>query len=290
MPALLSYGLDKLLFRSLINGLEQLNAKSNEITRWRIDSEKKIEGKDLFSALLEASDPETGNHFTQKELVSEVGLFIVGGTDTTITGTSATLFYILHDPDVYQRLQEEVRGTFVEEEEILIGPKLTSCKLLMGCIQESMRLSPPVPSLLPREVLGGGILVEGELFPQGVDISVPHYAMHHDPEYYPEPFAFKPERFIDQGQAGAQAAFCAFGVGRTSCIGKYLAYQEMQLILARLLWRFDMRILPGSKLGEGSGRTGSLRSRESEFQLYDRFVSMHKGPLVQFRMRSDTRK
>lgn len=56
-----------------------------------------------------------------------------------------------------------------------------------------MRLSPAVGALLPREILEGGLIVDGEYFPAGVDIGVPIYSVHHHEAYYPEPFEFKPE-------------------------------------------------------------------------------------------------
>ena len=289
MPMLLKCGLDKLLFRSLITGIQQLNSKSQEITDWRVKQENIPVGTDLFSSLLQSRDPETGAKLSHKELVSEAGLFIVAGTDTTITGITATIFYLLHHEGILDRVQREIWDKFDDLEHIRIGSRLSSCELLVSCIQEALRLSPPVPSLLPREILRGGIIIDGEFFSQGVDIAVPHYAIQHDPRYYPEPFSFKPERWMQSvgtsDEDHLNNAYCVFGTGRTSCIGKYLACQEMQLVIARLVWQFEMRILPGSSLGGGTGKAGSLRGKRAEFQLYDRFVSMHKGPMVQFRSR-----
>ena len=115
-------------------------------------------------------------------------------------------------------------------------------------------MSPPIPSILPREVLPGGISIDGEYIPAGVDVGVPHYAIHHNDKYFPESFSYKPERWLPGFGFDiplARSTFTPFGVGRTSCVGQYLAYQEMSLILARLVWQFDMRIQMGSTLGEG---------------------------------------
>jgi cytochrome P450 len=145
-------------------------------------------------------------------------------------------------------------------------------------------------------VLPGGLVIEDECIPAGIDVGVPHYAIHHNPEYYPDSFAYRPERWLGGGQGGftdadvakAQSAFTAFGVGRTSCIGRYLAYQEMQLLIARLLFAFDMRLDESSTLGEGGPGKGWGRHRKGEYQLLDRFVSMQDGPMVQFRPRAVT--
>lgn len=68
-------------------------------------------------------------------------------------------------------------------------------------------------------------------------------------------------------------------------MGQYLAYQEIGIILARMIWLYEMRLKPGSSLGEGSEGLGWGRGRKGEFQLYDKFTSSHEGPLVEFRHR-----
>jgi helvolic acid biosynthesis cytochrome P450 monooxygenase len=72
----------------------------------------KIAEKDLFSALLEAKDPKTGQRLIQPQLISEGSLLIVAGTDTTITGTTSTFLYLLNHPSALARLQQEVRNAF----------------------------------------------------------------------------------------------------------------------------------------------------------------------------------
>ena len=327
MPGLLRFGIDKLLFSELIEGTHQMNALSKSVSDWRVAQGKTLAQRDLFAALLEAKDPETGRGFTHEELISEAGLLIIGGSDTTITAITANIFYLLHYPSALSRLQQEIRGTFSDVETIRIGPQLSSCRYLLACIDETMRLSPSIGSLLPREVLPGGIIIDDEWFPPGIDIGVPHYTLHHNEAYFPDSFAYKPERWLGgepslkpditdipssgaaTGQfedwlagapnatksnnadtpeadlALAQSAFTPFGVGRTSCIGKYLAYQEMSLVLARMVWLYDMRIQPGTTAGEGNAKMGWGRTRKNEFQLLDRFVSMHSGPMVEFRSR-----
>ena len=287
MPSLLRLGLDKLLFRPLIEGTKQLGELSKSITDWRVAQGDTLEGQDLFSHLLRARDPETGKCFSHDELVAEASLFIVGGTDTTITAISATLFYLLKNPAALRRVQSEVRETFSNAREICMGPRLEGCTYLTACIEESLRICPPTGSLLPREVLPGGIKIDDEVFPAGTDIGVPHYALHHNEEYYPNPFQYHPERWIGGDVETVRSAFAAFGVGRTACIGKHLAYQEMRLVLGRMLWSFDMQFVGESVDGgtKDRRRDGVGKLVEEEFRTLDRFVSMHEGPMVRFRAR-----
>lgn len=89
-------------------------------------------GKDLFSALLEAKDPETDQGLTEAELISEARLLAVARTDNTITGTTSTLFYLLENRNAFSDIE--------------------NCRFLTACIDKSMRLTPPIGFLLPREV------------------------------------------------------------------------------------------------------------------------------------------
>ena len=294
MPFLFKFHLHRVLLRPLANGIKQLKTLSDETTKWRMAQGDRLTGKDLFSALLEAKDPETGHGFAQSELISEAGLLIIGGTDTTITGTTSTIFYLLNNPSALARLQHEIRTEFSEVEDIRIGPQLEKCRFLTSCITESLRLTPPVGSLLPREVLPGGITIDGELFPPGTDIGVPHYALHHSEDEFSAPFEFQPERWLNKPsphgqeslpstgtlQTQGHPAFTPFGVGRTSCIGKHLAYQEMSLVLARVVWLYDMRTAPSPSAAK---RTVSSAK---QFPTLDRFVSAHDGPMVQFMPRN----
>lgn len=295
MPFLLKLQLDQLVFRKLAQGTRRFQALSKSISDWRIaQGSSPGPTRDLFSHLLDATDPETGRGYTTEELVAEAGILIVGGSGTTATTLTSTIFYLLHYPRTLETLQGEIRARFRDDdvEEIRIGTRLTSCRYLFACLDEAMRLSPAIGAMLPREILPGGLTVDGHHFPAGVDVGVSSYSIHHDERYYPDAFTFNPERWLsvedgspDPALNLARSAFCPFGVGRTSCVGKYLAYQEISIALARMLWLFDMRLQPGSTLGEGHWDMGEGRTRKAEFQLYDKFVSTHEGPMVQFRPR-----
>ncbi len=294
MPAILRLRLDRLLFRKLYKAQKQFQALSRAQSDWRM-KQRDPAIKDLFSNLLEARDPMTLSALTKEELIAEAGILIVAGSDTVATTMTATLFYCLHYPPTLTRLQDEIRSVFADVEEIQSSQRLDSCHYLRACLNETMRLSPPVGALLPREILAGGLTVDNQYFSEGIDIGVPHYALHHNELYYPDPFVFKPDRWIvstDPNQeksseaavAAAQAAFCAFSVGRFGCVGKTVAYAEMSVILARIFWLYDMR-LRGST-GEGCTSLGKSRERKNEFQTWEGFTSTHEGPMVEFKRRT----
>jgi len=250
--------------------------------------------KDFFFYLLNARDPETGKGFTPQELWGESNLLIIAGSDTTSTALASAFFYLTHNPRTLVRLCEEVRGKFGDVEEIVAGKALNECLYLRAVIDEGMRLSPPVGGILPREVLPGGIEIDGVHVPEGIVVGTPHYTLHHNPAYFPAPFSFRPERWIAGSSAEvttesvslAQSAFCPFSVGPRGCIGKGLAYAELMESLARVVFMYDMKLADGSTVGEGSLDAEWGRQRKEEYQLRDSFTSLKDGPYVQFRERA----
>jgi len=250
--------------------------------------------KDFFYYMLNAKDPETGKGFTTPELWGESNLLIIAGSDTTSTALASAFFYLVHNPEKLEKLSKEIQSTFLDVEEITAGPTLNSCTYLKAVIDEGMRLSPPVGGMLPREVLPGGLDIDGLHIPAGIVIGTPHYSLHHNPAYYPSPFSFTPERWIPNSApeitkdavALAQSAFCPFSVGPRGCIGKGLAYVELMTALARTVWLYEMRKVEGLNVGEGRENEEWGRRRAGEYQLRDSFTSMKDGPYVEFRQRS----
>jgi cytochrome P450 len=205
---------------------------------------------------------------------------------------AATLFYLVRNSRALAQVTAEVRSKFDNVEDIHQGPQLTSCTYLRACIDEAMRLSPSVGGLLPREVLTGGITIDGERIPAGIVVGTPHYTIHHNAAYYPDPFSYVPERWIpgngidERNVALAHSAFCPFSIGPRGCIGKGLAYIEMTITLARLLFLYDVRRAQGI-VDPGEGKLGAEfgRHRPGEFQLVDTFTSLKSGPMIELRRR-----
>lgn len=287
------YHLDKLLFRNIAAGRQRYMQYSKAQVAERTKSGLDVDRKDFFYHLLKAKDPESGKGFAPAELWGESNLLIIAGSDTTSTALAAAFFYLTHNPSTLQKLTAEIRSAFTDVEEIAIGPTISGLQYLRACIDEAMRLSPSVGGLLPRQVLHGGMEVEGKFIPEGTIVGVPHYAIHHNPVYFPEPFQYKPERWIVGSEPGitaetvatSQSAFCPFSIGPRGCIGKGMAYVELTTALARAVYMYDMRLAPGSHVGEGSPDLEYGRRRPMEFQLQDTFTSIKNGPLVEFRER-----
>lgn len=248
--------------------------------------------RDMMSTIIHATDPDTGEKLSPQEAGAEALTLVTAGADTTATTISATLWYLSRNPSAYDRVIEEIRSRFSSTQEIHAGPMLNACTHLRACIDEALRMSGPVISPLYREAGHGGAMVCGVYIPKGYVAASQTYALHHNEKYYPDPFSYQPERWLDQEgpeTADAKSAFFAFSHGVRNCAGINLAYHEVSLAIARLLWSADFRVPHSpslSKIGGGDPDDKEpLRRREDEYQLYDMFASEKKGPMLEFRRR-----
>lgn len=250
--------------------------------------------RDLFSLVVEAKDPETGEGFSLPELWSESKFLIVAGSDTSSTVLAALLFYLTHYPQVYAKLEKEICTSFAILEDIHTGSVLNSCTYLRACIYETMRLSPPAGGAMWREVDEGGEMIDGVPVPAGFDVGTSMYAIHHNEAYYPDPYTFIPERWIITGSENssedverAQRAWNPFSIGPRGCIGRGLALMEISLTTARLMRSLEFRKAKGplGLVGEGHEGASDGRHRANEFQLEDHLTSQKNGPMLEFRRR-----
>ena len=217
------------------------------------------------------------------------------GSDAISTGMAGCFFYLSRNPEAYKKVCVEVRHAFSSTDEIRTGQKLSSCVYLRACIDESLRMSPPVGGALWREVCNGGLNINGHFIPQGYDVGVGIYAIQHNPIYYPNPYTFTPERWIEGGSYThdsidlARSAFSAFSIGPVGCVGKNLAYLELMVTMARVLWTLDIKDMTDDGTLEGPKEKYSAKYENharSEYALRDRFTSWKDGPMLSFRVRA----
>lgn len=258
--------------------------------------DEKMEGrKDMFHYLFQAKDSNTGAPaYTRHELIAEAKLLIIAGSDTTAVTVCGLFFYITRNFRVYSKLTNEIRTTFKSIDEIRGGSTLSSCQYLRACIDEALRMCPAGTSDLPRVVLPGGVNVDGEIIPEGVQIGTAGWSLQYHEEYILDPFVYRPERWIADDEAGvtiedvarARSCWYPFSAGPGSCVGKNLALLELMIITARTLYQMDVRVPPGNTLGEGAPHLGWGRRNNHQFQLQDAYVSLRDGPMVQFKKRA----
>ena len=268
----------------------------------RIEEDKRIQEKglttgireDMFYHILRAKDPETGHvGYSREELHHESEMLVVAGSDTTSTVFAAMFFYLTRYPIVYGKLVAEIRAAFTDFGQIREGTQLQSCRYLRAFIDEAMRMNPPISGDLIREVMAGGITVDGHYLDEGTSVGVSAYALHHNQEIFTDSAVFRPERWIPDEAAGidsesvslSRSGFVPFSIGPRGCVGKNLAYMEMSIVMAKILFLADVRGVDGDDLGGGRPDMIWGRRNKMQFQTKDIFVSAREGPMVQFRTR-----
>jgi cytochrome P450 len=216
--------------------------KLAERTRWNLLGERFWRMKDEIDALLLAhihatrSDPrlqeredilammvlardESGAGLTDQQLHNELTTLITAGHETTATAISWGVELLTHNPEVMRRVRDGDDA------------------YLDAVVKEVLRIRAPAPIAAGRYLLEPFRIGEWTI-PAGMPIIVDGYGVHHDPAVYPDPYRFRPERFL--GEQPDPYSFLAFGGGAHRCIGATLAMLEIKIFLREILARFEI--------------------------------------------------
>jgi len=199
---------------------------------------------DLLSMLLLSVD-EDGERMTDKQVRDEAMTLFIAGHETTANALTWTLYLLSPHPEVEMRLAEEldrVLGgrlpTFADVPQLAYTEKV---------IKEAMRLYPPAWIMSRRTV--EAVTIGGYAIPRNSAIIISPYVMHHDPRYFDEPERFNPERFdADFDQRVPRYAYFPFGGGPRICIGNAFAMMEAQVVLATMVQRCRLSLVPGQQI------------------------------------------
>ncbi|KAI3564230.1 cytochrome P450 [Fusarium oxysporum f. sp. albedinis] len=245
-------GLDYLLAAAAPPAMSKARIEDEMQARCKSGTESR---NDFFQYLVLALDLETGKGCSNEEVFSESGSLIIAGSDTSAIGLAAAFFYLTRNPHAQEKHAKESRAVFSSVGGIQGGAALHSSQYLRAFIQRTMRMSPPDPTDIAPEVQ------------QGTKASTVSYCMHHDPDMYPEPFEFRPERDSPESIYLAESAFMTFSAGPRGCVGKNLAYLEMSLTLAKTVYHFKIRRDHSSNIGGGSSGAINGRRIVDQYQL-----------------------
>ncbi len=196
---------------------------------------------DLLEMLLEARDEETGEGMTDQQVRDEVLTLLLAGHETTANALSWTFFLLAQHPHIEAKLQEEYQQVLNGRPAMIEDlPQLPSTRMV---VEEAMRLYPPAWGLGRRAL--GNDEIGGYSIPKGAYVLVFPYVTHRHPAFWERPDAFDPERFSALLAAGRHRfAYFPFGGGPRLCLGNQFALYEAQLILATILPRYQLRLLP----------------------------------------------
>ncbi|KAF1976980.1 cytochrome P450 [Bimuria novae-zelandiae CBS 107.79] len=194
------------------------------------------------------------HQLTDEELVHNADLFMLAGSETTATLLLGVTYYLLSNPETYKRATEEVRAAFDRPEDITFKEATQRLLYMMACLNETLRVFPPVPLALLRITKPGQMTpIAGHMIPPNVRVGVHHLSAYHSPLNFYDAQSFHPERWLQEVYTDPASPFHndrrdahrPFSFGPRDCIGRNLAYHEMRLILAMVLWNFDLKLDEG---------------------------------------------
>ncbi|KAK8000961.1 trichothecene c-15 hydroxylase [Apiospora marii] len=208
--------------------------------RKRLDAE--TDRPDFVDKMLHARGTK-GGEMTFEEMASHSALLIIAGSETTATLLSGATYLLATHPAVLAKLTTEVRAAFPSEDAISIAGT-SSLPYLLAVLDESLRIYPP-----PRKIAKGGDTIVEHFVPEDTVVEIWQWAVYNNPTIITEPENFAPERWLGDPKYKNDRldAVQPFSVGPRNCIGKNLAYAEMRMILARIIWNFDLSIAPQSR-------------------------------------------
>lgn len=180
------------------------------------------------------------NGIPQRQIESEVLFQIIAGSDTTATGIRATFLHLLANPRVMAKLRSELDEA---ERDGLISTPITNAEsktlpYLQAVIKEGLRIHPPFTGLVMKKVPPGGENIKGQFVPGGTRIGHSTWAVQRNEVFGEDVEVFRPERWIeaDEGRKMKmeQCLDLVFGYGRWGCLGKVVAYIELNKVFCEV--------------------------------------------------------
>ncbi|XP_071560726.1 uncharacterized protein [Temnothorax nylanderi] len=177
------------------------------------------------------------NEINDSDIREEVDTFMFEGHDTVAMGLTYAILVLAEHKDVQERVRSEVRTVMHENKGKLTITALNNLQYLERCLKESLRLYPSVP--LISRVLSEDIKMQSYLVPSGAVMQIHIYDTHRDPNFWPNPDVFDPDRFLPERiQNRHPYSYLPFSAGSRNCIGQRFAMLELKAIIASLIYNF----------------------------------------------------
>lgn len=265
-----NFTIDKQLFPSAITARSRIIRFVNKILRKRLQKPNTGQA-DIFAQMIDAKDPETGTRLSKAELGAESTTLMFAGTETTAAALSALFHNFSDNPQALTTATAEIRAAFPKSIPICMGPQLHSCRFLKACIDETLRLNPPIGSAPWRKIVPGGAVIDGESIPAGCDVGTAIYAIQRSEKHFKLASEFRPERWLDERGDNDFSVCNPFSIGTRSCVGKGLALREIVLVASYILQSLDIRAV------------NTLDAGSSRFLSEDHITTATTGPFLAFR-------
>ncbi|XP_060535572.1 uncharacterized protein LOC132707666 [Cylas formicarius] len=203
----------------------------------RVDEFGRKERQAFIDLLLTTQDQK---RFTDEEIIEEVNTFMFAGQDTSSITTGFTLFALGNEPEIQAKVHEELDAIFQGSDRIITPQDVASMDYLDRVVKETMRYYYFVPEIGRR--LLEELVLDGHRIPAGTTVILDLYELHHDPEHFPEPFKFDPDRFLPEEVAKRHVyAYVPFSAGPRNCVGQKFGLRNAKTMLASILRKFKVK-------------------------------------------------
>ncbi|KAH9511637.1 Cytochrome P450 3A4 [Dermatophagoides farinae] len=197
-----------------------------------VGDEEKLREEKLLSEIIGSK------YLSEEEIVAQSFIFFIAGYETTASTLTFALYELATNPDIQNRLYEEVKA-IVDNGEPLDYDHVMKLPYLDAIIAETLRLHSPVLTLNRQVSARYPIPEYNYTMEKDESVFIPIYAIHHNPEFHPNPLRFNPERFMPENRDKIiPYSYLPFGGGPRNCIGMRFAMSEAKLGLARLIKDF----------------------------------------------------
>ncbi|RYP09745.1 hypothetical protein DL764_001080 [Monosporascus ibericus] len=209
------------------------------------DANKSVRHRTVFHELLQSNLPP--EELSVERLKHEAASITGAGIDTTKTTLALSTFHILANPHVLERLREELKDGIPDVNAPAPSvPELERLPYLNAIVQESLRLAFGISQRLSRINPHGPITYGSYVIPPNVPFSMTSYLQHRDPNIFPDPDTFRPERWLDNPKTASgkplSRYLAPFGKGPRMCLGMNFAMAELYIGLATVFRRLDLEL------------------------------------------------
>ncbi|PHH62103.1 hypothetical protein CDD82_2047 [Ophiocordyceps australis] len=221
------------------NGLGRAMAIAKQVAAERFGPDKKTK-KDMLGSFV-------ARGLSQSEAESEILMQLLAGSDTTATAIRATLLFVISNARVSSKLVEEIKAA-KPSWPVITNSEARAMPYLQAIIKEGLRMFPPVAGMMAKEVPKGGDSFKGIFFPEGTRIGYCAWGIMRDGDLWgPDANEFRPERWLEASPEKFRemdsTADLVFGYGRWQCLGRNVAFMELNKVFVELIRRFDLSLV-----------------------------------------------
>ncbi|KAL1723449.1 cytochrome P450 [Schizophyllum commune] len=229
----------------------------------------------IFHHILPGSgaDKRSAAFPTRDSLLDEALSLQIAGSHTVAAACYVGCFHILNNEKIHQRLVAELKDAIPNVTDVVRFEVVEKLSYLTAVIKESLRLSHGIVSPMLRTVNADGVVLDGIAVPRGTTVAMGNTFVHLDPQIFPNPETFDPERWLKEDSSTLDHYLVAFSKGQRSCTGINLAWCELYVIFASLFRRLELEL---------------VNSSPASMEYSAHFVAVFRGEPVQAVVRSIT--